>query len=112
MNWRRSTASVEPMSWAAVPPNSPSSPIRSAWRSIGITLAKVTDKLANANRSFLAGALRDNGRAVPAVAGQTLQGIPDIDLLLLTSRDGRPVYVKDVADVTVEQPRLSIAPGR
>ena len=67
----------------------------------GITLAQVTDKLANANRSFLAGALRDNGRAVAVVAGQTLQGIPDIGLLLLTSRDGRPVYVKDVADVTV-----------
>ena len=35
------------------------------------------------------------------VAGQTLQGVPDIGLLLLTSRDGRPVYVKDVADVVV-----------
>ena len=35
------------------------------------------------------------------VAGQTLQGVPDIGLLLLTSRDGRPVYVKDVADVIV-----------
>jgi len=67
----------------------------------GITLAQVTDKLANANRSFLAGAFRDNGRAVPVMAGQTLQGVPDIGLLLLTSRDGRPVYVKDVADVSV-----------
>ena len=35
------------------------------------------------------------------MAGQTLQGVPDIGLLLLTSRDGRPVYVKDVADVVV-----------
>src|SRR5208282_4873007 len=67
----------------------------------GITLAQVTDKLANANRSFLAGAFRDNGRSVPVAAGQTLQGVPDIGLLLLTSRDGRPVYVKDVANVTV-----------
>src|SRR5208282_2029791 len=67
----------------------------------GITLSQVTEKLANANRSFLAGAFRDNGRAVPVVAGQTLQGVPDIGLLLLTSRDGRPVYVKDVADVVV-----------
>src|SRR5271166_398972 len=67
----------------------------------GITLAQVTDKLANANRSFLAGAFRDNGRSVPVVAGQTLQGVPDIGLLLLTSRDGRPVYVKDVADAKV-----------
>ncbi|HEV2550977.1 MAG TPA: efflux RND transporter permease subunit, partial [Stellaceae bacterium] len=35
------------------------------------------------------------------VSGQTLQGVPDIGLLLLTARDGRPVYVKDVADVVV-----------
>ena len=67
----------------------------------GMTLSQVTDKLANANRSFLAGAFRDNGPSVPVVAGQTLQGVPDIGLLLLTSRDGRPVYVKDVADVVV-----------
>src|SRR5271167_275867 len=67
----------------------------------GITLAQVTDKLANANRSFLAGAFRDNGQSVPVVAGQTLQGVPDIGLLLLTSRDGRAVYVKDVADVVL-----------
>jgi multidrug efflux pump subunit AcrB len=67
----------------------------------GITLAQVTDKLANANRSFLAGAFRQEGSSLPVVAGQTLQGVPDIGLLLLTSRDGRPVYVKDVADVVV-----------
>ena len=67
----------------------------------GITLAQVTDKLANANRSFLAGAFRGEGRSLPVVAGQTLQGVPDIGMLLLTSRDGRPVYVKDVADVVV-----------
>ena len=29
------------------------------------------------------------------------QGVPDIGLLLMTTRDGRPVYVKDVADVVV-----------
>ena len=67
----------------------------------GVTLAQLTDKLANANRSFLAGAFRDNDKSIPVVAGQTLQGVPDIGLLLLTSRDGRPVYVKDVADVVV-----------
>ncbi|MFO1126178.1 MAG: hypothetical protein U1E25_13555 [Methylocystis sp.] len=38
---------------------------------------------------------------MPVVAGQTLQGVPDIGLLLLTTRDGRPVYVNDVADVRV-----------
>jgi multidrug efflux pump subunit AcrB len=33
--------------------------------------------------------------------GQTLQGVPDIGLLLLTARDGRPVYVRDVANIVV-----------
>ena len=67
----------------------------------GVTLNQLIDKLTNANRSFVVGSLRENGRSLPAVAGQTLQGVPDIGLLLLTSRDGRPVYVKDVANVIV-----------
>ncbi|HUZ72032.1 MAG TPA: efflux RND transporter permease subunit [Stellaceae bacterium] len=67
----------------------------------GITLNQLVDKLENANRSFLVGAFEQMDRNVPVVAGQTLQGVPDIGLLLITSRDGRPVYVKDVADVVV-----------
>jgi multidrug efflux pump subunit AcrB len=67
----------------------------------GVTLSQLIDKLTNANRSFLVGAFRDEGKSLPVLAGQTLQGVPDIGLLLLTTRDGRPVYVKDVADVTV-----------
>ena len=66
-----------------------------------MTLEQVIGKVQNANRAFLAGEFRENGRAIPIVAGQTLQGVPDIGLLLLTTRDGRPVYVKDVADVVV-----------
>ncbi len=72
----------------------------------GMTLAQVIDKVTNANRSFQAGVLRQNNRAYPAVAGQTLRGVPDIGLLLLTSRDGRPVYLKDVADVNVGSAQL------
>jgi multidrug efflux pump subunit AcrB len=67
----------------------------------GITLNQLVDKLTNANRSFLVGSFRERDHSLPVVAGQTLQGVPDIGLLLLTSRDGRPVYVKDVADVRV-----------
>ena len=67
----------------------------------GITLNQLIDKLTNANRSFQVGTFRDGGKALPVLAGQTLQGVPDIGLLLLTSRDGRPVYVKDVANVVV-----------
>jgi multidrug efflux pump subunit AcrB len=67
----------------------------------GITLDQLVQKLENANRSMLVGAFDQLDRDIPVVAGQTLQGVPDIGLLLLTSRDGRPVYVKDVADVVV-----------
>ncbi|HEY8213599.1 MAG TPA: efflux RND transporter permease subunit [Methylocystis sp.] len=67
----------------------------------GVTLNQLIDKLTNANRSFLVGAFREGNRAVPVVAGQTLQGVPDVGQLLLTTRDGRPVYVKDVAEVRV-----------
>ncbi|MCB1506037.1 MAG: efflux RND transporter permease subunit [Hyphomicrobiaceae bacterium] len=68
----------------------------------GITLAQLVGKVKEANRSFLAGTVREANQAVPVVAGQTLKGIPDIGLLLMTTRDGRPVYVRDVARVVVE----------
>ena len=67
----------------------------------GVTLNQLIDKINNANRSFGIGTLRTEGRSLPVIAGQTLQGVPDIGLLLVTTRDGRPVYVKDVADVVV-----------
>jgi len=67
----------------------------------GVTLNQLVDKLSNANRSFQVGAFDQDGVHRPVVAGQNLQGVPDIGLLLLTTRDGRPVYVKDVAHVSV-----------
>jgi multidrug efflux pump subunit AcrB len=65
----------------------------------GIPINQLIDKVAQANRAFTAGAVREADHAVPVVAGQTLSGIPDIGQLLLTTRGGRPVYVKDVANV-------------
>jgi multidrug efflux pump subunit AcrB len=67
----------------------------------GVTLQQLEAKIQGANRSFLAGQLRENGQVVDAVAGRTLNGVPDIGLLLITTRDGRPVYVRDVANVTI-----------
>ncbi|MGQ9365168.1 efflux RND transporter permease subunit [Azospirillum sp. ST 5-10] len=67
----------------------------------GVTLNQLVDKVRNANRSFVVGTLRADGGSRTAVAGQTLRGVPDIGLLLLTTSDGRPVYVKDVAAVVV-----------
>ena len=67
----------------------------------GITLAQLVNKVRQANRSFLAGRVREKNESLAVAAGQTLQGIPDVALLLLTARDGRPVYVRDVADIVV-----------
>ncbi|MDH5749814.1 MAG: efflux RND transporter permease subunit, partial [Rhodospirillales bacterium] len=67
----------------------------------GVTLNQLVRKIQNANRSVLVGSLRERDKTLPVITGQTLSGIPDIGLLLMTSRDDRPVYVKDVADVIV-----------
>jgi multidrug efflux pump subunit AcrB len=67
----------------------------------GVTLQQLEAKVQGANRSFLAGQLRVVGRMAQAVAGRTLAGVPDIGLLLVTTRDGRPVYVRDLATVAI-----------
>ncbi|MBI1330330.1 MAG: AcrB/AcrD/AcrF family protein [Alphaproteobacteria bacterium] len=67
----------------------------------GVTLQQLEAKIQGANRSFLAGNVRDSGHMYEAVAGQTLNGIPDIGLLLVTTRDGRPVYVRDLARIVM-----------
>ncbi len=67
----------------------------------GVTLQQLVGKVREANRSFQAGAVRDNGTMRDVAAGQTLSGIPDIGLLLVTTRDNRPVYVRDVAKVVI-----------
>ncbi len=72
----------------------------------GITMSQLVGKVKEANRSFLAGRIREANRSYPVVAGQTLSGIPDIGLLVIGSRDGRPVYVRDVAEVVADSKPL------
>ena len=67
----------------------------------GVTLEQLVAKVRGANRSFLAARCAMPGREPTVAAGQTLFGVPDIGLLLITTRDGRPVYVRDVAKVVV-----------
>lgn len=67
----------------------------------GVTLAQLIDKVESANRSFRVGRVREGGKSLSVMAGQSLMGVPDIGLLIITARDGRPVYVKDVANVVV-----------
>ncbi|MBL28686.1 MAG: multidrug transporter AcrB, partial [Rhodospirillaceae bacterium] len=68
----------------------------------GVTLQQLIGKIQGANRSFFAGRVRSIDRSLEVAAGQTLSGVPDVGLLLLTTRDGRPVYVRDVAKVVVD----------
>ena len=67
----------------------------------GVTLSQLVTKVRDANRSFPAGRIRDRDQSIIVNAGQTLRGIPDIGQLLIATRDGRPVYVRDVANVVV-----------
>jgi multidrug efflux pump subunit AcrB len=65
----------------------------------GVTLQQLAGKVGGANTAFSTGLVRDKGEQVEIVAGETLTSPAEIANLLLTSRDGRPVYVRDVADV-------------
>ncbi|TDK51925.1 efflux RND transporter permease subunit [Antarcticimicrobium luteum] len=66
----------------------------------GVTLQQLSGKVQSANRAFAAGTVRDDGAQIPLVAGETLSAPAEIGNLLLTARDGRPVYVRDVADIS------------
>ncbi len=66
----------------------------------GITLQQLAGKVAQANRTLTTGKVRDQGGQIDLVAGQTMTAPADVANLLLTARDGRPVYVADVAEVS------------
>jgi len=66
----------------------------------GVTLQQLADKIEAANMAFSVGQVRDGGEQIALVAGQTLHAPAEIANLLLTTRDERPVYVRDVADVS------------
>jgi multidrug efflux pump subunit AcrB len=68
----------------------------------GVTLKQLIDKVEGANRALQVGAVRERNRSLDVAAGITLQNPADIGLLLITTSDGRPVYVKDVAEVKVD----------
>ena len=67
----------------------------------GVTLQQLSAKVSGANRAFPAGTVRANGEQIELIAGETLFSPEEIGSLLLTARDGRPVYVRDVADVSL-----------
>lgn len=77
-------------------------PARMAAR--GVALSSVLETVAQANRSFPAGAFRDQGQAVALRSGERLATPDDASLLTVSSMAGEPVYLRDVATV-VQAPR-------
>ncbi len=65
----------------------------------GVTLQQLAAKVDGANSAAPAGILRDTGEQVALAIGQTLSTPEEIANLELTTRDGRTIYVRDVADV-------------
>ncbi len=65
----------------------------------GITLQQLVGKVEGANSAFPAGTVRSQNEQIPLILGSTLSSPAQIGNLVLTSRDGRPVYVRDVATV-------------
>lgn len=67
----------------------------------GLTLQALAGKIEGANRSFPAGDIRKDGQQTALIAGRTLISATEIGNLLVSTRDDRPVYVRDVADIVL-----------
>jgi len=72
-------------------------PARMAARDV--SLGALIEAIRQANRTFPAGSIRDGGGATSVVAGRTLTDTTEIGLLTVPDAQGRPVAVRDVADV-------------
>ncbi len=68
----------------------------------GLTLQALAGKVEGANKAFALGTIRQDGKQIDLAAGETLQSLDQIANLLVTTRDGRPVYVRDVATVSLK----------
>jgi multidrug efflux pump subunit AcrB len=67
----------------------------------GVPLGRVIEAVRNANRAFPGGDLRGRDGTTSTAIGQTLDDPSEIGLLTVQAADGRTVYVRDVAEVTL-----------
>jgi len=65
-----------------------------------VPLDAVIEAAGQANRSFPAGTVREQGGAATVVAGRTLASAADVGMLTVRSVRGAPVYLRDVATVS------------
>jgi len=66
----------------------------------GVPLGSLIEAASQANRTFPAGSIRENGQAVAVTAGRTLSSAQEVGLLTVRSARGSPVYLRDVAEVS------------
>lgn len=67
----------------------------------GVPLGRVIEAVQNANRTFPGGDLRGRDGTTSTAIGQTLDDPAEIGLLTVQAADGRAVYVRDIAEVTL-----------
>jgi multidrug efflux pump subunit AcrB len=70
----------------------------------GVPLASVIDAVRQADRTFPAGSIREGGQAVDVAAGRNVTTPADVGLITVASVNGRPAYLRDVANI-VQAPR-------
>ncbi|MBT9447603.1 MAG: efflux RND transporter permease subunit [Hyphomonadaceae bacterium] len=67
----------------------------------GVALGSLIDAVRNANRSFPGGDLRGRSDTESTTIGRTLDEPSEIGLLTVRAADGRNVYLRDLAEVTL-----------
>ena len=67
----------------------------------GVPLSSLLETVSQANRSFPAGAVREDGSAAALRIGERLRTPEDASLLTVSSVGGEPVYLRDVADIVL-----------
>lgn len=68
--------------------------------SYGISTTELSRAIQASNFSVAAGTIDRNDRGLTVQAGQFISGARDLEGLVIGARSGRPVYLRDVADVT------------
>ncbi|MDK2816590.1 MAG: hypothetical protein PWR22_1219 [Moorella sp. (in: firmicutes)] len=64
-----------------------------------LTPLDVTGVLQQANSSLVSGSFNSNNSEIKVRTGEFFQGVEDVANLLITVADGRPVYLRDIAEV-------------
>ena len=67
----------------------------------GVPLKSVIDTVSSANASFPAGDLSSVDKVQSVAVGSTIDTVSELQLLSIRAADGRTVYLRDVADISL-----------